>query len=124
MSSSSTSKNSTVNKTSTVDNRVAADNGAIVTRGNVKVIDGGAIEMAGDVSEQALDIAGMIGGQAVFDALGFAQEVSQSALGTTADALSEIIERERSEASLIMNNLITIGLPLSIVAYLAWSSFK
>lgn len=51
-----TTNSSVYNSTNTsTDSRVAADNGAIVTRGNVTVTDGGAIAMAADIGGAAIE---------------------------------------------------------------------
>lgn len=53
---SSTRSSSTTNNT-TSDERIGAEGEAIVIRGSGSVTDGGAIEMAGDVSRDSLDTA-------------------------------------------------------------------
>ncbi len=94
---------------------MAADNGAIVVRdGSVKVIDGGAIEMAGDVSERAIDLAGDISFEAfdmTQDALAQGANLATESLRSSNDALAQIIERDQSEETQLATQIVRLGIP-------------
>ena len=124
MSSNAQNSNRTSTQTSTSDNRVAADNGAIVVRdGSVQIVDAGAIEMAGDVSEMVIDLAYDVSS----DAYGFSElalregaDLAFQSMQSSNDALAQIIERDRSEETQIANQLIRLGIPAAAFAVVAW----
>lgn len=108
--SSSTTSSSTLN--STEDARVAADGGAIVTRGDVSVVDGGAIEMAGTIAEEVVHSAerlALMGRD--FGNAGF-------------ELAEQVIEQQRNEATQLSDTLIKVGIPAVVIGVIAWSVWK
>ena len=121
MTTESSQSNRTSTATSTADNRVAADHGAIVVRdGSVSVTDGGAIEMAGDVSERAIDLAGDVAIEA-FDfsngALIEGASLLTESVRASNDALFEIIQADRTEEAQLASQLFRLG--ISAAAFVA-----
>lgn len=116
---SSSSKSSNATTTNNADNRVAADNGAIVVRdGTVEVTDGGAFELAQNVTDEAFDAANgiaQLGGDLAFDALGFVQKSQE-----TTDALvSTIVDQQRTEATQLSSQLMKFGIPALVIIIIA-----
>jgi hypothetical protein len=104
------------------DDRVAADEGAIVTRGNVNVLDGGAIGMAGEMGQGAIDagtlFAGM-GGNLAERGLGLANQSMQS----TVETLQNVIASERDDSAQLSSQLVNM-IPWAVAGLVAWSIFK
>lgn len=112
-SSSSTTNN---NITTTTDQRVAADNGAIVNRnGTVNVTDGGAIKLAGEMAEQAIDAGVLFAGMGV--------DLAETSMGSTIETLEAIIDAERDDAAQLSEQLINM-IPWLVAGVVAWSIFK
>jgi hypothetical protein len=104
------------------DDRVAADAGAIVTRGNVSVLDGGAIELAGEIGQGAIDAATLFAGMGETLAtrgLGLADQSMQS----TVDTLKRVIEADRDDSAQLSGQLVNM-IPWAIAGVVAWSIFK
>jgi hypothetical protein len=104
------------------DDRVAADAGAIVTRGNVSVLDGGAIELAGEIGQGAIDAATLfagIGETLATRGLGLADQSMQS----TVDTLKRVIEADRDDSAQLSGQLVNM-IPWAIAGVVAWSIFK
>ena len=134
--SSSSTRSRTTNVTTTRDERVAADNGAIVARDStVNVIDGGAIALAGDVSELAFEGAYDVmdlSRDVAFDALGFAKnaqvlayDLAEAAQDSTNATLERVLMAERAEEAQLADQLIRIGVPaltIAAVAYFVWGN--
>ena len=117
-SSKSRSSNTNTSVTTTTDNRVAADNGAIVNRnGNVTVntTDGGAIRMAGEIGDKAID-AGVLFGEMGFD-------IALNSLGSTVETLEAVIDRDRDDAAQLSEQLVNM-IPWLVAGVVAWSIFK
>lgn len=104
------------------DNRVAADNGAIVTKGNVTVLDGGAIALAGELSEAAID-AGVLFGAQGLDIAGQGFDLAETSLGSTIETLTEVIDQDRAESAKLSEQLVNM-VPYIVVGVVAWSIFK
>lgn len=111
------------NTTNTTDARVAADNGAIVTRGNVTVTDGGAIEAMGDLASDVVVAAedfAMVSqnfGEYAFD---LAHQTMQS----KDQLISDVLEKQQSSDAMIGDKLINVGIPALVIGVIAWSAFK
>jgi hypothetical protein len=113
----SSSSNETSSTNQTFDERVAADNGAMVIRsegGDVvhQSLDGGAIEMAGEVAIEAFRSAEGLGDLVTDlnqDSLAFARET---------------VAQSRSDQSLFFSQLITYGIPAVVLTVVARSYFK
>jgi hypothetical protein len=108
-SSRSSNRTSTTTNTTTIDERVAADQGAIVTRGNVTVTDSGAIALAGEVSEQAINFGG---------------DLARESLASTTETLAQIINADRAEETQLADQLIRIGIPALVVMVIAWRVWR
>lgn len=116
---SSSSKSSNATTTNNADNRVAADNGAIVVRdGEVNVTDGGAFELAQNVTDEAFDAAtgiANIGGGLVEDALGFISQSQEN----TAQLVNQVVEQQRDEATQLSSQLMRFGIPALVIIIVA-----
>lgn len=113
-----TSTTNTSNQETTntsVDNRVAADNGAIVTKGNVTVLDGGAIGLAGEIGEQAID-AGILFGR-------MGNDLASESLGSTIDTLTAVIDQDRDESAKLSEQLVNM-IPYIVVGVVAWGILR
>lgn len=133
---STTNRTSYNSLTNTKDQRVAADNGAIVNRQgviNVNTVDGGAIEMAGEVSERAINASELfaeMSREITRDGLNFSKEIAGESLGlavtsmgSTIDTLEAVIDRERDDAAQLSEQLVNM-IPYAVVGLVAWSIFK
>lgn len=122
----STTNQSEYNSTNvTTDERIAADNGAIVTRaGNVykTVTDGGAIRMAGEVSEAAID-AGVLFGRMGGDIADEGFDLARDSLGSTITTLKSVIDQDRDESAKLSERLINM-IPYIVVGVVAWGVLK
>ena len=116
---SSSSRSSTATSTSNADNRVAADNGSIVVRdGSVQVTDGGAFDLAQNVTDEAFSAAegiAEIGGAFAFDALGFVQSNQQE----TNRLVGAIIDQQRDETTQLSSQLVRFGIPALVIIIIA-----
>lgn len=130
----STTNQSEYNSTNvSSDDRVAADAGAIVTRGNVNVTDGGAIQMAGELGEEAFDAATMFAGMGNTMAsrgLDAGQQLAARGLGladqsmkSTVETLQKVIASERDDSAQLSSQLVNM-IPWAIAGFVAWSVFK
>lgn len=113
------------------DDRVGADNGAIVTRGNVNILDGGAV--AGSLN-LARDITA-----GAYDSLGTIAELSSGTFDSALDAVTgqadrvltmaqaerlKNVEMQQEQSGLLTEKLFNIALPLGIVFAIAWAVKK
>lgn len=119
------SKTSTTNNniTSTTDARVAADNGAIVNRdGDIQVTDGGAITMAGEVSEHAID-AGVLFGEMGREMADRSFQLASDSIDTTVEALQAVIDHKDDDTAQLSEQLIKM-IPFGIAGLVVWSILK
>lgn len=103
--------NQTTNNTST-DARVAADGGAIVTRGDVTMVDPGSVTLAGETAESAID-AGLMFGQ-------MGNSLALKSLDATIKTLDRAIDQGRDEGAKITEQAI----PWAAAAFIAWKVLK
>lgn len=117
-----------------VDNRAAADNGAIITRGTVNVLDGGAVSGALDLATRtslgafdSLETIAALSGDVYDGALSTTSNMFSQALDEisgTSDRAFEIAERSSNEAAAsasLAEKLINIAVPLGVVFAVAWA---
>lgn len=124
-SSKSSTTNTSVNTTN--DNRVAADNGAIVNRGGtVTVTDGGAIRMAGEIGDKAIDAGVLFGEMGLSHGRELAEDgfaFATAAQAAQVETLEAIIDRERDDAAQLSEQLVNM-IPYVVAGVVAWSIFK
>ncbi|MEN8950689.1 hypothetical protein [Planktotalea arctica] len=106
------------------DDRVAADGGAIVTRGNVSILDGDAI----DSSFEFANTLAQLSSDETEVALGFAQNAfdaaHQAVTGQSQRVLTiaeTAMERDRVESAKLSEKAMQIAVPLGLAFAAAWA---
>lgn len=119
--SASTNKTDQNTETTNEDNRVIADNGAIVVNGaqRVEMIDAGAIELAENVTREALLTASGvadIGSSFGLEALGFVQANQAD----TNRIVEQVLYQSQSDATQLYETAIKFVLPSAAIAFAIW----
>lgn len=128
---STTNETSYTSSTTTNDERVAADNGAIVSRGGVVNVnntttDGGAIVMAGEVAEQAIDAGALfarMGGDLAAASLDHVEDAYRNAAEREHETMQMAFASQRDDAAQLSEQMINM-IPYVVVGLVAWSIFK
>lgn len=117
------------------DDRVAADGGAIVTRGNVNILDGGAIgeafKFGNAANEDAFDFGKTLAQLSSDDTelvLGFASNAFDAAHEAVTGQAERVLtltesamERDRVESAKLADKAMQIAIPLGLAFAAAWA---